>query len=267
MIADSGPRDADGSPASPDRQIRHLVRHVSESWDHRADRLDQLLDRAAAALCEQANHELRQILTMVTTELELAEYRSPDEGRVELEPGTIDRIQEALTRGTEIVSTYLDRNEVAKLLIRIEPRTVNVADLLDDALAREGIEPERMPVTCALDPIEVEADREKLGTALGYLVSELSENRPPGSRLRVEVQSGEGRVEGFLALEPPPMSRGDLVQRIEGSLDIEEIGIDIPYVRAVLERHGGTLFVAQDDGALGWGFHLPLETPTVGDQP
>lgn len=249
---------SDDISTATSRGPEQVIRALTGGWDHKGDGLDELLDRVCSSLAQEANHELRQILTLLSTELELAQHRS-DGDEVVLDADTVDRIQDALHRGTKIVGRYLARNEAAKLMIRLEREPVDVAEIAQTILLREDVDPEAAPVEIELASAPVRADREKLDTALGYLASRFWRARQPGGRFRFEVDATDDEVDGFVGIDPAPMSRGELVEKLEASLDIDALGIDIPYVRAVLERHGGSLYVDRREGNLGYGFELPRD--------
>lgn len=252
---------SDSSPStSTSRGPEQVIRDLAGGWDHHGDGLDQLLDRVCSNLAQEANHELRQILTLLSTELELAQHRSEGD-EVVLDTDAVDRIQDALHRGTQIVGRYLGRSEVAKLMIRLDREHLDLSQVARNVLHRAEVDPDAAPVEIDLDRAPLWADREKLDKGLGYLISRFWRARQPGGRFRFEVDGGPERADGFVGLDPAPMSRGELVEKLEASLDIEALGIDVPYVRAVIERHGGSLYVDRRQGTLGYGFELPRDEP------
>jgi light-regulated signal transduction histidine kinase (bacteriophytochrome) len=255
----TSPSDTDPS-TSTSRGPEQIIRDLAGGWDHHGDELDQLLDRVCSNLAQEANHELRQILTLLSTELELAQHRSESD-EVVLDAETVDRVQGALERGTKIVGRYLGRSEVAKLMIRLDREHVDLSQVARDILHRADVDPEAAPIEIELSRAPMWADREKLDEALSYLTRRFWRARQPGGRFRFEVDAGPDRVDGFVGLDPAPMTRGDLVEKLEASLDMEAIGIDVPYVRAVIERHGGSLYVDRRDGTLGYGSELPRDEP------
>jgi light-regulated signal transduction histidine kinase (bacteriophytochrome) len=52
------------------------------------------------------------------------------------------------------------------------------------------------------------------------------------------------------------------MEEMHAPMNIEDVGIEVAYIRAVLERHGGSLFVATaGETSAGFGFTLPLGGP------
>lgn len=256
MGAAAGPPEDD--PGSR-LDAEHLVRDLAQRWQTEGRDVNQLLDRVSARLAEEAHHELRQILTMVSTQLELADLRAAGDQTTELSDDQVDELMTALQRGATIVATYLDRNEVAKFLLHLDASPTEIGSVMQEQLALQGVHPDEAPTDISIEATSVVADREKIAASLGYLVSRFWRARKPGAKLSVTIEP-EGRgLHGFVGLVPPPFDRGDLAGLLEATFDLEEIGIDIPYVRAVFEQHGGSLYVEETGGAVGYGFRLPPE--------
>lgn len=251
------PRPATGNdPHRAVDEAERIVEEVATRWDHRHGSLADLLDHACAALAARADHELRQVLAQLSTDLELLR-RHADEPDVNEE--RFERMFRAIERASQVVATHLDRTEIAKMIIHVEGEELDLADLLERALQHSGIPPN--VITASVEPVRIEGDREKLGRVLAYLVRRFDELRVDGEQLRLELEQGEAGAEGRVGIDPSSLTAEKLIDELEAPLDIEAVGIDLPYARAVIERHGGTLFVAQmgADG-LGLGFELPSST-------
>lgn len=258
--AQAGARDGEVQPARA-HDLERLVRDLTRRWDHRSQEMEDLLDRLCGSLAERANHELRQILTVVLTELELASLRSQGPG-ARLDAHTLDQLLDALDRGTRVAETLLNRRRIAKLLIHLDREPVDLESLLVNLLALEGHDDEGDRLELATEPVTVRADREKLVRVLRHLVGVVEGARAPGGRLRIEVEPRGDQAAGHLGCRPSQVDRQALVEKLDGTLDIEEIGIDVPYARAVIERHGGKLFVdRREPGLLGYAFELPRAGP------
>lgn len=245
--------DEIGSATEAIEEAERVVREVSMRWDHRQEDLGRLLDGACAKLADRANHELRQILTQVSTDLELLGRALPEDRKAH---ERIDRMLEAIGRATRLAESHLDRDAIAQLLITIDREPIDLADLISAQLplALSGDHDAKIDV----EPAKVLGDREKLSSSLGYLLETAHRQAGPGQRLHVQLNSGPEGVEGLIGLEPGNGSARALVEELDKPLDIEEALLDLAYVRAVVERHGGTLFAKRfgEDG-LGLGFVLP----------
>lgn len=238
-------------------EIREHVRELAEGWEHREEDISRLLDRAAASLAEEANHELRQILTMVFTQLELAAHRSPGPG-AQLDEDTLVRLADAVDRGAFIARSYLDRREIAKALIHLDLEPLALEALFDRYFELEAPDPAGALVVVETDPVEVHADHEKLYRVVSFLVSLLSRLAPEGAELRIEIEDADGTARCFVGVAPCPVAREALMAKLTDRLTIDDLEIDVPYARAIIERHGGVVFVDdRPEGHLGYGFELP----------
>jgi len=259
-------RPGEGSPdeegSTPMENPASVARRMARSWDPAQGDMTDLVDRVASRLADDANHELRQALSALTTELELADHRTDGEG-VHLQRETVDKLLDQIDRSIRIVATHLDRSQVAQLLIKVQARPVDLADLTGEAVTRRDLDPQRGSIEADVEPVQVQADPEKLRTALGFLCSRFHAAGSTGT-LHLEVEALEGGAAGFVGYDPPPLSRWALVEELEDPLEIGRMEVDVPYVRAVLERHGGSLFVDSRGDAVGYGFELPDEPPEHG---
>lgn len=242
--------DDDGRLTPPETTVSRLA----DGWEHRHADLGQLLDRACSRLAVDAGHELRQVLMIVSGELELLQRRVDHSSEVD---EAFHRIGEALDRAERIVDAHLDRDEVAKMLIRVDPGPVDLSEMLRDAMMRRGLDLDGETVNARLPEASVEADPQKLDTVLDHLVERFWHARGPESRLQVSLEANDHRVLGFVGLSPSPVSRSALIEALEAPVDLESSRVDLPYARAVVERHGGKLFVDTRDSGLGLGFMLP----------
>lgn len=258
MTTDLDPHTDVPTPLS--NAAEQVVQRLASDWDHTHDDLGRLLDTACVALAEEANHEIRQVLAQLGTELEL--LRSKLEGDASsLE--RLDRMLDGIDRASHVVGTYINRSEVAKLLIRIIPEPVDLADLLRGCLDRAGASAGQAETT--LEPATIQGDRVKLATALGYLVDRFHRDAGPDQHLVVQLGANGDGVEGLIGLAPSQHAGDALIDELEAPLDIEAMNVDLPYARAVIERHGGTLYVDRfDPDGLGFGFRLPQKPPTKG---
>lgn len=253
----------DGSPGpelpDPGSDVEERIREVAREWDHRDEDIGRLLDRVTNRLVDHANHELLQTLTTISTRLELAARRTPDDG-AQLDPDTLDELLSAVERATDITHAYLDRRQVARSLIRLHRSPVDLGAKVDRLLEVESIPADTEQVHVHTEPVEVEADEEKLSCVLDFLVSTYWRMASPDGRMAVEVRSIPDGARCFVGVDPCPVGRKQLVERLVEPLSIEAYEIDVPYARAIIERHGGLVYVAsRDQGFLGYEFELPAE--------
>lgn len=233
-----------------------LAEKITHEWQQvHADDVRGLADAVYCALVDEANLELRQILAQVSGQLELAQGRA-SRGLPTMSPEKIGSLLSAVDRASTLMDVFLDRSSAAKLIIRIDAEAFDLSDAFGEYLTAHGIQ-ERLDVVLA--PAPVIADRPKLMDALGHLVTRFYFAARPHERVLLQCAQVEDRVEGFIGLSPSHLNPEQLMEEMRLPLAIEDVGIDVSYARAIVERHGGVLFVATaGEHSAGFGFHLPL---------
>lgn len=238
-------------------ELEDHVRQMAMEWDHRGESIDHMLDRLMASLAETASHDIRQLLARLSTELELAELTTEKPGAC-LENASLQRLLTTLEQACGLVDSYLDRNAIARAVIQLETEVLDLADLVDRLFDREGLDPADERIEVTTESVVVDVDAEKTYRVLEFLVSSFRRASPPEGRLRVDVRKVQDRAEGFVGIDPAPWEREDLVGKLSERLDITGFEVDVPYIRAVLERHGGLLVVeGREPNFLGYKFVLP----------
>lgn len=238
------------------QRAQALAERVTAEWQQvHADDVRGLTDAVYCALVDEANLELRQILAQLSGQLELAGARAA-KGQPAMTPEKIEGLMGAVERASSLMDVYLDRSSAAKMIIRIDAEDFDLADAFAAYLAAHGIE-ER--VDAALLPSPIIADRAKLMDALGHLVTRFYFAGRDHERVLLQCAVVNGRIEGFIGLSPTHLQAEQLMEEMRVPLAIEDVGIDVGYARAIVERHGGVLFVATaGDHSAGFGFHLPI---------
>lgn len=234
-----------------------LVLRVAQQW-HAEDAQDlkALTEAVRHALVEEANLELRQIFAQMSGTLEMARARQR-RGEPALAPQKMESLLESVERASAILEIFLDPSSAAKLTIRLEPETFDLAEAIREHLRLHGIE---RHVEATLEPAFVHADQVKLTDAIGHLVTRFYFAARNHERPVVSIHVKDGRVEGFVGLTPSHLEVAALMEEMRVPMDVEDVGIDVAYIRAVVERHGGTLFVATGgDASTGFGFTLPRQ--------
>lgn len=233
-----------------------LADKIAQEWQQvHADDVHGLTDAVYCALVDEANLELRQILAQVSGQLELAQSRMA-KGQPAMTPEKIGNLLAAIERGSALMDVFLDRSAAAKLIIRIDAESFDLAEAFEGQMRALGIH-ER--IDAVLMPSPIVGDRAKLLDALSHLVTRFYFAARPQERVLLQCAQVEDRIEGFIGLSPSHLEAEQLMEEMRLPLAIEDVGIDVGYARAVVERHGGALFVATaGDHSAGFGFHLPL---------
>lgn len=238
------------------QRAQALAEKVTAEWQQvHADDVRGLTDAVYCALVDEANLELRQILAQLGGQLELAQMRA-GKGQPALGTEKIATLLSAVERASSLMEVFLDRSAAAKMIIRIDAEQFDLAEAFATYLEAQGMG-ERVDALLAACPVV--ADRLKVMDALGHLITRFYFAARERERVVVQCAVVDGRVEGFIGLSPTHLAPEQLMEEMRVPLAIEEIGIDVGYARAIVERHGGVLFVATaGEHSAGFGFHLPV---------
>lgn len=238
---------------------RQIAEGIRSDWELSARQdVKSLVDDVQCALSAEANLELRQVLFQLMAQVELALVKSKTQPESAMGPERLQSMRDALDRAARVVDVYLDRNQAAQFVIPLHEEPFDLGAGMREMLRLNGFLHGAVRVELEIEPCEIVGDRDRLMDVLAHLVTRFFFAHGPGEHLRVTLSSVEGGVEGFVGLTHSHIPTQDLMSEFDQPLTIEDMQLDIPYCRAVIERHGGTLYVAagQDD-ANGFGFTLP----------
>ncbi|HET6404564.1 MAG TPA: hypothetical protein VFH78_07945 [Candidatus Thermoplasmatota archaeon] len=238
------------------QRAQELAEKITAEWQQvHADDVRGLTDAVYRALVDEANLELRQIFAHLSGQLELAAARA-ERGQPAMSAEKIKTLLGSVERASALMEVYMDRSAAAKMIIRIDAEQFDLSEAFSQYVAAHGLS-ERIGVSLA--PAPIIGDRAKLLDALGHLVTRFYFACGGHETVIVQCQVVGDQVEGFIGLSPSHLEPEQLMEEMRLPLAIEDVGIDISYARAIVERHGGVLFVATaGEGSAGFGFHLPL---------
>lgn len=245
------------------RRARHVIDEIVERWiaSGAAEELpvSSLRDRVLASLAGEADHHLRQILARITTELELA-AASDQARRIDSQlQQRLPDLMEALERAQDVVEAFLDTNQITQLLIQLHPRPFDLADNLRRQVEAVGLTEGATGLCLELSPTPVEADPLKLVDSLLHTVYEIQDLARAGQPVHVSLAAEGDQAVGFIGSKGQGLTPERLLEALDAPLDLEQDAIDMAYVRAVVERHDGTITVERRDELVGYGFKLPRE--------
>lgn len=258
MTADPDPNTRNKTMLAYRDRAEAVVQRVTDNWTHDEGDVKALTDAVYHALVEEANLELRQILAHMGGQLELAQGRQ-SRGQPALSDEKLSGLLDAVTRASSIMDVFLDRSSAAKLIIRLDPESFDLGEAVHGFLATHNIK-ERLQLS--IDKAPIVADRAKLMDALGHLITRFYfAARTHEDVLLSLVNKSDGHVEGFIGLAPSHLRPEQLMEEMQTPLNVEDVGIEIAYIRAIIERHGGSFFVATaGEASAGFGFSLPTHT-------
>ena len=249
------------------------VAAVARSFNRMADELTrraralEASDRARRHLLADVSHELMTPLTAMRGYIETLGM-----GELQLDPQTRERylriIGEETTRLENLIGDLLDlaRLEGGGSSLRRERTPVamlfrRVAERHEQELTRRRI---TLDETIAPGSEEIVCDPDRLEQALQNLVANglrytpdagrigLASSRRDGRVILAVRDSGPGIADDQLPLIFDRFYKGDASRRAAGGS-----GLGLSIVKAIIERHGGTIAVRNDDGAV-FEISLPL---------
>jgi PAS domain S-box-containing protein len=215
-------------------------------------------------------HELRNPLAPIRNALELLRGLHDDDASGRLH-AMLDR---QLSHMVRLVDDLLEISRISRGDLRIEPRLLSLADVLDTAV--ESVTPallagrhsfQRTPVPAS---IQLSGDPVRLAQAFGNLLHNAIKFTPSGGRILLEVDVqptyAEVRVEDTgIGIEPEALEDifGMFVQVQPGENGIRSgLGVGLALVRRVVELHGGSVQASSGGVGAGARFVVRLPRPT-----
>ena len=247
------------------------VAELATTMNAMLDRLERT-STTSRRLVSDAAHELRTPITVMRTELEVAEEAarrddapSPDvaawRGVGERVLGEVDRLQ-ALVDDLLLLARLGERGAAAA--------PVSMVDLAHDAGARRRRVPVEVDVAAGSDVDEVtgvtdvSGDAQALGRAVDHLVANAA--RHAESRVELHVETAPGRVVVHVDDDGPGIPDDDREAVLERFVRLDEArsrdaggsGLGLSVAAEVAAAHGGTLTI--DESPLG-GARVSLSLP------
>ena len=217
-------------------ELTVLTRRVNQTLDRLEELLGWLRDAS-----DQLAHDFRTPLARAATRLErLSEAADPAERNRLLGQAREDLDQ--LTRAMGEALSLRDGCAWVFETVRLDALAAQVADLYQPVAEERGV-----ILTTTLEPVEMLGVRTLLQRAMTNLVDNAVKYSPDGGVVTVTA-AREGDRMIFRVRDQGPGIAADGKALLEGE-GPESHGMGLPFVRAVVRRHGGELIV--DDGAPG----------------
>jgi len=256
------------------------VRLIGTAQDVTASKSSEIDLRRAKELAEDANrakdeflamlgHELRNPLAPMLTALELLRLRLGEAGA--RERGVIHRQVRNLA---QLVDDMLDVARIRKGRLTIARESLYARQVVAQALetVTPMLEERRHHLEVDIEPpaLVVVGDERRLVQAVTNLLTNAVKYTEPGGAIRVAVSddgafttlsvrdTGKGISAALLPRVFEPFVQGERTpDRREGGL-----GLGLPIVRSIVERHGGT--VSASSGGVGRGSEFVIRLPGSG---
>ncbi|HZN19307.1 MAG TPA: HAMP domain-containing sensor histidine kinase [Micromonosporaceae bacterium] len=278
---------AAGGVLRPLRQVTATVRRVAErnlhervalsgprnEWWELATAVDAMLARLDAAFTAQqqfvgnASHELKTPLAINRTLLEVAMNR-PDAPVDLLRLG--ENLLEVNARHERLVDGLLILTRAARRIA--DPRPVDLADVVDGALAflRPEAERHRVKVTATATPVVVDGDRVLLDRLAQNLLQNAIQHNVPDGWLRVDVGPADDAARLVVTntgLVIPAATVPDLFVPFQRATNrvrsAQGTGLGLSIVQSVVWAHGGTVSARPRDGG---GLEVEVTIPQTGNR-
>lgn len=222
------------------------------------------------------SHELRTPLTPVIGKLSLLRRDSS------LSPehkAALEMIRRNVELETRLIDDLLDMTRIARGVLQLDTRVVDVHEKVRDALEiyANEIKAHGMEVSVSLEASRhhVEGDPARLQQVFWNLVGNALKYTPDGGRIAVRSRDDDGQIivevqDSGIGIEPELMARifspfeqGEqtLTRRYGG------LGLGLSITRTLVELHGGSLTAFSEGHGKGSRFAVRLKTTTPAEAP
>lgn len=238
----------------------------------RAEEALREADRRKDEFLSMLAHELRNPLAPIRLALDLLEGDDPDRRRRARE--VIARQTEQLTR---IVDDLLEVSRITRGKIRLAPREVDLAEVVDRAVesvrhltaARDQALRVELPST----PLRLRADPVRLGQVLSNLLHNAAKYTPPGGHIDLVAERAGHEALVRIRDDGVGIPRAlldrvfDLFVQADRTLDRSEggLGIGLTLARRLVEMHGGQIQATSEGPGRGSEFVVRLPLLAAGE--
>ncbi len=237
---------------------------LAQAERQRAEEANRLKDDFLATV----SHELRTPLTAMLGWMKMLRTGRLPADKHEKALETVDRNAQVQA---QLVEDLLDVSRIMSGKLRLEPRPVHLADVIQAAM--ESVRPAADAKDIRLEPELtargddlVTGDPGRLQQVVWNLLSNAVKFSPAGSRVRVLLRRVEGSVEVAVVDEGPGIPADFLPHVFERFRQLESgttrryggLGLGLAIVRHLVEQHGGTVHVASEGPGRGATFTVRL---------
>ena len=255
MTATAAQIDADGL----DRRV--AVPPAADELRLLAETLNAMLDRVRAGMADQqrfvanASHELRTPLAVMRAELdvELSRHDLPVEAR-----DVLASTEEEVVRMSGIVENLLTLAQLDERRLALRLRRVDLVALASDVVqrGRRLAEDGGVRIRVVGDPVDVDADPDRLEQAVGNLVENAVKYAGRGGEVIVAVGQLAGTAELTVTDGGPGIPTEALPHLFDRFFRVDEprardmggSGLGLAICREIVRAHGGDVTVISEPG-------------------
>lgn len=259
----------------PDGRIGHYIGVMTDATERvraGAERDDLLrvaenANRAKDRFLAVVSHELRSPLNAILAWSSILE----DEGGDEVVERAASAISAAVRSQERLIDDLLDVSRIRGERLEVHPVRIELSSAIRDVVEQmRAIAAERsielaLEVPC--DDVQVDADPERISQIVRNLVDNALKYTPPQGRIDVRLVAGEQSVELTIRDTGPGLEAEDLDRIFDefwqgsapGAVGAKGLGLGLPIVRYLVERHQGSI-EAKSDGP-GHGLSMIIRLP------
>ncbi len=248
-------------------QIALALDRARTEAEIRVARLDAEVSRSRAALFSSVTHDLRtplaSIKASVTGLIDSADALDADQ-RQDL----LRTILEESDRLNRLVGNLLDLARMRAGALTPSLERTGVEDVVEAVIARlrPVLAPFQIRILVRPNLPEARIDPVQIDQAFTNVLENAARFSPPGSEIRVTVASFQGAIEATVADRGPGIAPEDR-ERVFEPFHTRDAGpgrggtgLGLPIARAVIQAHGGRMWV---EGVPGGGTAVRIRIPTA----
>jgi GAF domain-containing protein len=252
------------------RHADELEQRVTERTRELAEANVRLreLDRLKDEFISNVSHELRTPLTNINLHLALIDKRGAD-----ALPKHMPVVMRETRHLRRLIEDLLDLSRL-QTGYTLQPETVPIASMLEEVIVSHTARAEArnldIQLQCAPPDLTLKIDRAKITQVFNNLVGNAVAYTPPGGHITVTTLTGNTTAQIGLQIHNtsapiPPEDLPHLFDRFyrgRTGRDSGEpgTGLGLAICREIVERHGGRIEVASDEGGTTFTVWLPAET-------
>lgn len=246
-------------------ESRDEVGELARAFNAMAGDLAEV-DRQRRELVANVSHELRTPIAALRAVLE-----NLVDGVSEPDPQTLGTALAQTERLGRLVKQLLDLSRLESGARLIQPETVELADLCDQAVRESALGRSEVEVRCDVpDHLAVRADPDLLAQALANLLDNAVRHSPEGGTVTLAAEPNGSGVRLTVTDEGPgipPAERTHVFERFSRldagrAEDLGGTGLGLAITKEIVELHDGTIQVADSRGTeTGTGCRMSIELP------
>jgi PAS domain S-box-containing protein len=202
------------------------------------------------------SHELKTPLTSLNAIIQVAHAKlknSDDKFLAE----AMNKANDQVKRMSTMINGFLNISRLESGKILIEKERFNIVELVREIAEETRIAVSTHTIIPGLcQPIEIEADRDKINSVISNLISNAVKYSPKDTTIRIACEAGENEVtvcvkdEG-IGIKPSDATKiFDRYYRVEsaGTRHISGFGIGLYLSSEIIKRHGGKIWLESQPG-------------------